>query len=136
MAETWLTEVADPRVHGTTGRVVAEAFSKEREFLLPLPPVPFDTSYVEERIVAWDAYVEVCGNRYAVPDDLCGRKVLVNISLDGTLKVFSGDKLVATHTTRPLSEGWVTVPAFHRNLWAVVLSVEKRPLSVYEEVTG
>lgn len=136
LVEEWLAEVADRRVHGTTGRVVAEMFAEEAEHLLPLPPVGFDTSYVEGRIVSWDAYVEVRGNRYAVPDELCGSRVTVRIGLDGTFRVFFGDELVASHALRPLSEGWAKVPEFHRNLWAQVLCVEKRPLSVYEEVSS
>lgn len=134
-AEWWLENIADPRVHGTTGRVVREMFAEEKDHLLPLPPIGFDTSYVEERIVAWDAYIDVCGNRYAVPDHLCGERVMVRIGLDGVLRVFSGGELVASHTMRPLSQGWVTVPSYHKNLWAA-LNVEKRPLSVYEEVTS
>lgn len=134
LAEAWLAEVADARVHGTTGRVVSEMFSEEVPHLAPLPPFPFDTSYAEERLVAWDAFIEVRGNRYAVPDELCGRRVQIRIGLDDSLRVFHSDELVATHTLRPRSEGWVTVPGFHANLWAAALSVEKRPLSVYEEV--
>jgi transposase len=135
LAEIWLADVADKRVHGTTGEVVEVMFEREREHLGGLPWVPYDTSYVEGRIVAWDAMVEVRGNRYAVPDHLCGQPVEVRIGLDGVLKVFSGDELVATHEMRPLSEGWVVVPEFHANLWAEALSVEKRPLTAYEEVT-
>jgi transposase len=136
LAEQWLNEVADPRVHGTTGRVVSEMFAEEKDHLLPLPPIPFDTSYAEERIVAWDAFIEVRGNRYAVPDDLCGERVGVRIGLDGTLRVFFADKLVATHIIRPRSQGWGTVPGYHKNLWAAALNVEKRSLSAYEEVTS
>ena len=136
LAEKWQAEVADVRVHGTTGRVVAEMFSEEKDHLLPLPPTPFDTSYAEERLVAWDAFIEVRGNRYAVPDHLCGERVGVRIGLDGTLRVFDGDELVATHSLRPRLEGWVTVPGYHKNLWAAAVSVEKRSLEVYEEVTS
>lgn len=136
LAESWLREVADVRVHGTTGRVVTDMFSEEAPHLLPLPPTPFDTSYAEERIVAWDAYIDVKGNRYAVPDHLTGERVRIRIGLEGTLKVFDGDELVATHALRPLSEGWVTVPAYHENLWAAALNVQKRPLAVYEEVSA
>src|SRR5659263_468673 len=135
LAEKWQTEVADPRVHGTTGRVVSEMFAEEAPHLTPLPPISFDTSYAEERLVAWDAFIEVRANRYAVPDHLCGERVGVRIGLDGTLRVFDGDELVATHSLRPRSEGWVTVPGYHKNLWAAALSVEKRSLEVYEEVT-
>jgi len=134
LAEKWLSEVADPRVHGTTGRVVLEMFEEEATHLLPLPPVPFDTSYAEERIVAWDGFIEVRGNRYAIPDEFCGERVGVRIGLDGTLRVFNSDEMIAVHTMRPRAKGWATVPGYHKNLWAAALSVEKRPLSVYEEV--
>jgi transposase len=134
LAEEWLCEVADARVHGTTGRVVAEMFAEEAGHLLPLPPIPFDTSYVEGRIVSWDSMVEVRGNRYSVPDHLCGQGVDVRIGLDGTLRVFHAGALVAVHLLRSRSEGWVVVPEHHQNLWADVLAVERRPLSVYEEV--
>jgi hypothetical protein len=113
--------------------VVEEMFEEEKSHLLPLPPHPFDTSYKEERIVYWDGYVQVNGNRYQVPDHLCGMRVDVRIGLDGTLRVLSGDELVATYRMRPLSEGWGKTPGFHKRLWAETLSVEKRSLSVYEE---
>lgn len=133
LAETWTSEIADKRVHGTTGRVVEEMFAEEAGHLLSLPPHPFDTSYVEERIVYWDGYVQVNGNRYQVPDHLCGMRVDVRIGLDGILRVLSRDELVATYRMRPLSEGWGKTPGFHKRLWAETLSVEKRSLSVYEE---
>jgi transposase len=134
LAETWLAEVADPRVHGTTGQVVEEMFKEEADHLLPLPPISFDTSYSEERVVSWDAYIEVRGNRYSVPHTLCGKKVRIRIGLDGSLRVFEAGALVAVHHLKPREQGWATVPEHHARLWAEVLRVEKRPLSVYEEV--
>jgi len=134
LAEDWLSEVADRRVHGTTGRVVSEMFAEEAPHLNTLPPVGFDTSYAEERLVAWDAFIDVRGNRYAVPDSLCGKRVQIRIGLDDSLRIFNSGELMATHALRPRHEGWVTVPGYHKNLWAAALSVEKRPLSVYEEV--
>lgn len=134
-AEKWLRDVADARVHGTTGRVVREMFAEERGKLLALPPLPFDTSYVDWRIASWDALVEVRGNRYSVPDELCGKKLMVRIGLNGTLKIIDGETVVATHALKPLDKGWSVVPGHHANLWAQALSVEKRPLSVYEGVT-
>jgi transposase len=39
----WVTEIADRRRHGTTGRVPAELFDEaEREALLPLPKRPWE----------------------------------------------------------------------------------------------
>jgi hypothetical protein len=63
LAEQWLREEADPRRHGTVHEVVAERFAREAPALGPLPPRRYDTAYWEARQVAWDAYVEVRGNR-------------------------------------------------------------------------
>ncbi len=135
LAEKWLSEVADCRVHGTCGEVVRERFEREREHLLPLPPALFDTSYREERVVFWDAYIDVDGNRYAVPDHLTGKRVEVRVGLDGIIRVFCGRELAAVHTKRDLAAGWATCPEYHARLWAEASPVEARPLSVYEEVS-
>jgi transposase len=134
LAEAWLREEADPRVHGTLGEVVAERFAREAPHLRPLPPRRFDTAYWELRRVGWDAYVEVRGNRYSVPAELAGQLVRVRITLDGHLAVYVGEQCVAQHALRPAPQGWVTVPAHHEALWAQALEVERRPLTVYEEV--
>ena len=48
--------------------------------------------------MSWDGYIEVRGNRYSVPDKLCGAEVVVHIGLDGVLKVFDRTgELVANH---------------------------------------
>jgi len=135
-AEQWLRDEADRRLHGTTREIVIERFAREQPHLEPLPPRRFDTSYRETRWVAWDAYVDVRGNRYSVPAHLCGQQVIVRIGLDGTLRVFAGEgeELVATHHLRPASEGWVRVPEHHQALWHEALCVQQRDLSVYEEV--
>jgi hypothetical protein len=83
--------------------------------------------------VSWDAYIEVRGNRYSVPDTLAGRRVSVRIALDGTVAVYDGEQKVAHHRLRPASEGWVTIPEHHRAIWEA-LQVERRPLAIYEEV--
>jgi hypothetical protein len=134
LAERWLAEEADPRVHGTVKEIVIERFSREAPFLRELPDRRFDTSYREVRHVAWDSYIDVRGNRYSVPDELVGRSVAVRIGLDGSLRIFHGDRLVASHHMRHISQGWATVPEHHARLWKEALNVERRPLEVYEEV--
>jgi len=133
LAEQWLRQEADPRVHGTVHEVVAERFAREAPTLQPLPPRRYDTAYWEPRQVSWDAYVEVRGNRYSVPAALAGRPVRVRIALDGTLGVYDGEQCVAQHTLQPAGQGWVTVPEHHAALWADTLAVQPRPLAVYEE---
>jgi transposase len=135
LAELWLAEEADGRVHGTVREVVSERFERERPHLQPLPQVRYDTSYRETRQVSWDGYIDVRGNRYSVPDDLRGSGVVIRIHLDDVVSVYGpqGEK-VADHRLRPASEGWVTAPSHHERVWRETLRVERRDLSVYEEV--
>jgi Integrase core domain/Nucleotidyl transferase len=134
LAEQWLREEADPRVHGTVHEVVAERFAREAPTLQPLPPRRYDTAYWEPRQVGWDAYVEIRGNRYSVPASLAGRPVQVRITLDGAVAVYDGAQCVAQHQLQAPAQGWVTVPDHHAALWADTLAVERRSLTVYEEV--
>jgi transposase len=136
LAERWLQEEADRRFHGTVKEVVAERFKREAPALGPLPAVRYDTSYRERRVVTWDGYVEARGNRYSMPDRFCGSVVAVRISLDGVLSVYDEDEKIAEYRLRPVSEGWVTTPGHHDRLWREALSVERRDLSVYEEVAS
>jgi transposase len=136
LAEKWLAEEADPRMHGTVKEVVADRFAREEPYLGPLPRCRYDTSYREVRWVGQDAYVDVRGNRYSVPGLLCGRRVVVRIGLDGRLRVYDDAELVAEHCLRPASSGWVTVPDHHEALWRQAVRVQRRDLGVYEEVAS
>jgi len=135
--ERWLAEEADRRVHGTVKEVVAERFAREAPYLAPLPSLRYDTSYYERRIVSWDGYVDARGNRYSVPDNLCGKVVSVRITLDDVLSVYDedGEKVIECRL-QPASKGWVTVPSHHERLWQQTLRVERRDLAYYEEVAA
>ena len=39
-SDAWRTEIANPRVHATTGRVVDEHFAEERPALIVHPAIP------------------------------------------------------------------------------------------------
>ena len=135
LAEQWLREEADQRLHGTVKEVVAERFEREWPHLQALPAMRFDTAYRERRVVAWDGYIEVRGNRYSVPGELCGALVEVRIGLDGAVAVYNGaGQLAARHRLKSAAAGWVLVPEHHRILWQQALTVERRELAVYEEV--
>lgn len=134
LAERWLAEVADPRLHGTVKEPVILRFAREAPTLQPLPPTRYDTSYVETRQVSWDAYIEVRGNRYSVPDRLVNQTITVRIGLDDVIRVYAADELVSRHQRQPATAGWVTVPEHHAQLWHDTLQVEQRPLAVYEEL--
>ena len=135
LAERWLREEADPRVQGTVKEVVAERFSREYPLLKSLPQQRYDTSYLEHRKVGWDGYIHVRGNRYSVPIELVNQTVVVRICLEGEIRVYAEDKLVARHLLRSVEQGWATTPEHHAALWQSVLKVEQRPLETYEEAS-
>jgi len=134
LAEQWLRTEADQRLQTTVKEVVSIRFQRELPHLRPLPAQRYDTAYYETRRVGWDAYVDVRGNRYSVPGSLAGQTVELRVGLDDTLRIYQADQLIADHILRPASQGWVTVPEHHARLWQAALQVERRPLTVYEEV--
>jgi transposase len=134
LAERWLAEEADQRLQGTVKEVVAERFEREKPTLKGLPKMRYDTSYFEFRRVAYDSYIDVRGNRYSVPAELVGQRLAVRIGLDGALRVYQSETLVAIHTLRSRPAGWSTVPEHHIELWKDTLKVEQRSLAAYEEV--
>jgi transposase len=134
LAEIWLREEADPRVQGTVKEVVAERFERERPHLNPLPTIRYDTSYFEYRQAAWDGYIDVRGNRYSVPAVLAGQRVTVRIGLDGLLRIYQADQVVARHQLQSRQAGWSTLREHRSEMWKSTLQVEQRSLVVYEEV--
>lgn len=134
LAEQWLREEADQRRQGTVKEIVSERFSKEQPYLKSLPTHRYDTAYLEIRAVAWDSYIEVCGNRYSVPTTVAGQRVTIRIGLDESLRIYHAEQLIATHQLQPRQVGWATVQEHHAALWQSTLQVEERALEVYAEV--
>ncbi|MET3408869.1 IS21 family transposase [Methylobacterium sp. 1030] len=93
---TWLNTIANVRLHGTTQRVVSEAFAAEKPELQPLPAVPFDVLLKLERRVSHDGLVSIGGNYYSVPDRT--RRVVEVHQLPDTIRILDGGRLVASHS--------------------------------------
>ena len=127
----WLERVADQRPLRQFSQAPAERFSAEAKALQSLPATDFDTRYHDLRQVCWDGYIEVRGNRYSVPESYCGQAVVIRLSLDDELTVYSpsGDA-IAQHRLQVPQAGWRTVPEHHADLWQQTLSVQQRDLRV------
>jgi len=93
----WSREVADERVHGTTGERPVDRFAREADALRPLAARPSFTSVRElTRVVHSDLTVRIDTNSYSVPWRLIGADVTVRIR-DGHVEIFHAGQRVATH---------------------------------------
>jgi hypothetical protein len=109
--DDWLATVANVRLHGTTQRIVSEAFAAEQPDLQKLPTFPFDALLKLERRVSQDGLVSIGGNYYSVPDRT--RRVVEVHQLPDQIRILDEGRLVATH---PVLEGrrQYRVDAAHR----------------------
>ena len=98
--DDWLATVANVRLHGTTQRIVSEAFAAEQAELQKLPAFPFDALLKLERRVSHDGLVSIGGNYYSVPDRT--RRVVEVHQLPDQIRILDQSRLVAVH---PILEG-------------------------------
>jgi len=150
------------RIHGTTGERVCDRFQAERAFLLPLPRVRCDVSERLYRKVHKDCTLSFEASRYQVPHTLVGKRILIRFQ-QGVLRVFDGDRLVATHLQSPVKGRLVELPGLREAILAdremnarkyasplkgkakatlsprlgqYAVEVQRRPLSVYGRIGG
>lgn len=97
----WREEIANPRVHATTNKIVNEAFAIERPDLVALPLHPYDAVITLERRITKDGMISVAGNLYSVPDYTRRRSVDVQ-QHPMEVRIFEEGKLIARH---PVLEG-------------------------------
>jgi hypothetical protein len=152
--EQWTREVADVRIHGTTGEVPIERFLREEaRALQPLAGrPPFQQSRELVRRVQADCCIEVDGNAYSVPWRLIGERVRVTVAA-GELRVAHGGCEVAVHALSSGRRSRVVDPvhfagvagAFGRPLRSAPGTTPRaapqapallRPLAEYEAVVG
>lgn len=77
--KTWLDETANTRRHGTHRQPILERWQQEIPFLAPLPRTDYDTSIKVYRKVYKDCQISYDGNRYLVPYQMVGKKILLKI---------------------------------------------------------
>ena len=145
----WQREIADLRVHGTTGEVPMERFLREeRAALAPLADRPsFNPSRLLVRRVQSDACVEVESSFYSVPWRLIGETVRAEV--DGEhVAIYVGAERIARHlrASRPRSrlidrEHWAGLGLMSRvqHTELAELPAESallRPLKEYEAIVG
>jgi transposase len=142
----WTASVANVRVHGTTHRVVRDAWEQEKPALLPSVNRRAYPLVVEmARRVTRDAFVSYQSNRYSVPWQEAGKEVLVR-EVGAVIEVVRDGKTLAAHPRCSGRHQTVTVSAHHAgiptggsksgkarlSLKVTTPDVEVRSLAVYE----
>ena len=113
----WLRTTAYQRVHGTTREKVGDRFDRERPRLGTLPHTPFDISEKVWRPVYKDCQIAFGGNRYVLPHEYVGHKVLLKIQ-DGIIRIYKDDLLVVVYQIPPGKGITVQDPRFYERLKA------------------
>jgi len=145
----WLAGVANRRRHGTTGRLIDQAFATERGALQPLPAGPHRAALKLERRLSRDGVISIAGNYYSVPDGTRNRAVDVHALID-EIHIYEDGKLIAVH---PWVEGYrqrcvadghrrAVPPGARRDVRSgsgLILDlpghkVSTRPLEIYEHI--
>jgi transposase len=142
----WTREVADVRIHGTTGeRPIDRFLAAEAAALKPMGgKPPFQQKRELRRVVHNDLCVEVDTNHYSVPWRLIGEEVLVLVS-DESVAISHAGELVASHGRLQGRKQRVVLPQHFSGLRLqakVSDGAEQtaaqllRPLQEYEAVAG
>jgi len=101
--DRWMREIADVRVHGTTGEPPLARF--ERDEAAALKPLPAKAPFLQVRELArrvhTDACIELDTNRYSVPWRLIGESVSVLVAERQVRVLYAGQE-VACHAQSPL----------------------------------
>ena len=96
--EAWTREIAEKRIHRTTGEAPIARFAREEaKALKPIIGVtPFSTTRELIRRIGSDCSVEIDGNPYSAPWRLIGESVRVTVR-DAAVRVYHGALEVAVH---------------------------------------
>jgi len=95
----WSREIANQRVHGTTGVRPTEALEEERAHLLQLPVEPYALIEWHQAKLHTDCHLLFDGRLYSAPWPLVGRQLWVKAT-PGTVLIFDESERVATHERR------------------------------------
>jgi transposase len=106
---SWLEEVCNVRIHGTTGARPIDRLAEERGHLQCLRSPDYEVCEVLLRRVHKDCYIRYQNNWYSVPWSHVGRSVTLKV-YERDLKIFDAGHLLATHPICSLSHQFIRNP--------------------------
>jgi len=148
--QNWLTQIANVRVHGTTGRRPVDLFEQERGLLVPLASTPaYRWLELVPRTVNGEAQVPFQRSRYSVPPAYAGPKVAV-AACAGPVVVRCGAVVSAEHRPASWPGQGIGDKGHLEGLWKITreqvqlaepprwqqtaAQLEQTPLTTFEEV--
>ena len=147
----WLSAVANARTHGTTHRIVSEAWQEEKAHLQPIESrLPYPFVEEETRTVSEDAYVAFRTNLYAAPWQSVGKEVRVQL-VGEQIHLLRDKQTLAVHALCTGRRQRIEDKALHAGMPFVTgrsdkktrititpagPTVEQRSLDVYAEAAG
>jgi len=144
--ETWLTNTANCRLHGTTNETPISRIEQEAVCLKPLNMETYIPVIAIGRRISKDGYICYNGNEYSVPEGLGRAEVEVKASLK-EIGLYQNDRLLAIHPVLDGRGKRYLAPGHRRKLKPCLryhdistdetgefIHVERRPLDVYEEI--
>lgn len=93
----WLKEIANAKVHGTTGEIPQERLIEERNYLKPLPAIDAPLPIYESRKASKTALISVGNNKYSVPAKFA-RKTVHYKRYEDRIEIIDNQRIVAQHT--------------------------------------
>jgi len=128
--EAWTREIADMRIHGTTGETpIARFLRDEAKALTPIAGIaPFRSLRELSRVVGSDCMIEIDGNAYSVPWRLIGERVRVTVT-DTVIRVHYGTCEVARHAVIGGRRQRVVDPAHYAGIAANNRIIGSEPAS-------
>mgnify|MGYP001102309575 CR=1 FL=1 len=106
-SRNWLDNVANVRIHATTGAVPFDRLKEEN--LHPLRDGEYVLEHSEIRRSSKDCYISFEGNRYSIPYQYSCRDLTVKLK-GQEICIFYGDELIATHVMSYQKGQMVTDP--------------------------
>lgn len=111
----WLDETANRRIHGTHRQPVIERWQQEIPLLGKVASVDYDTSIKVYRSVYKDCQISYNTNRYLIPHQMVGKKVLLKIK-NGVIRIFHDHDFLVRYPEATGKHQFVGNPLFYEQL--------------------
>ena len=124
-ARSWLTQIANTRVHSTTGQRPVDLWPQEK--LTALTAVArYQLAELVSRQAGFDGFVRFEKSRYSLPPEYAGQRVLIG-HRENRIVIRSHDMIVAEHLPAAKAGATVADPAHVAALWKLSLRKTKLP---------